>query len=99
MNDYSIINLNQFSWQLNIAIFGGIFSVFCLMYNTEYIFYGLTTFAFGVTAHVVYKLFEWIFRKEGENHPYYLVMHIANLVQVLIWLTLANRHYISSIIK
>lgn len=67
MDKFSIVNLNDFTWQLNIALMGGIFAVFSLIYNEYYIYYGLVTFLFGVLGHIAYKLFEWIFREKSIN--------------------------------
>ena len=87
MSDFNIVNLNNFTWQLNIAIAGGAFAIFSMIYNEEYIYYGLVTFVFGVTAHVVYKFFEWIFRKEGSENKHYWMVHLANALCVASWLT------------
>ena len=84
MSDFNIVNLNNFTWQLNIAIMGGAFTVFSLIYNETYIYYGLVTFAFGVTAHVVYKFFEWIFLKDGTESKHHWITHMANVILVVI---------------
>lgn len=86
MSNFNIINLNEFTWQLNIAIMGGAFAVFSLIYNEEYIYYGLVTFAFGVAAHVVYIFFEWIFKEKGVKSKYYWVAHLANAISVAAWI-------------
>lgn len=88
MSNFNIINLNEFTWQLNIAFAGGVFSVFSLIYNEKFIDYGLVTFAFGVTAHVVYKFFEWIFNKNGVKSKCYWITHLANAILVAIWIYL-----------
>ncbi|PIR76594.1 MAG: hypothetical protein COU32_01310 [Candidatus Magasanikbacteria bacterium CG10_big_fil_rev_8_21_14_0_10_42_10] len=86
MSDYNIINLNQFSWPLNVAIMGAAFSVFSLIYNDEYIYYGLITVAFGVTTHVIYKFFDWFFKSDETNKKYWVV-HLAHFLMVVAWLT------------
>lgn len=86
MSDFNIINLNNFTWQLNIAIAGGTFAVFSLIYNEHYIYYGLVTFAFGVLGHAVYKFFEWIFRKEITENKYYWTAHLANTLCIAVWI-------------
>ena len=60
MEKYNILNLNEYSWQLNVAIMGFIFSVFSLIYDTYYIYYGLVTFIYGVSGHVIYTLIGWV---------------------------------------
>lgn len=86
MSDFNIINLNQLTWQLNIAIMGGAFAVFSLIFNETYIYYGLVTFAFGVAAHVVYKFFEWLFLKKGTKSKWYWVTHLTNVLLVFTWI-------------
>lgn len=87
MSDFSIVNLNNFTWQLNIAIAGGVFAVFSLIYNEKYINYGLMTFAFGVSTHVIYLFFEWIFREKGPANKHYWIAHLANALLVVAWLS------------
>ncbi len=65
MDKFSIVNLNDFTWQLNVGLMGATFAVFSLIYNEYYIYYGFMTFVFGVSGHVVYKFFEWVFIKDG----------------------------------
>ena len=84
MEKFSIVNLNDFTWQLNVALMGGTFAVFSLIYNEHYIYYGLTTFAFGVSGHIGYKFFEWMFRKDGTNSKYYWLAHLFNAVLAVV---------------
>lgn len=86
MSNFNIINLNEFTWQLNVALMGGAFAVFSIIYDKEYIYYGLVTFAFGVTGNVVYKFFEWIFRKTGTENKWYWTAHLANALLVFGWI-------------
>jgi hypothetical protein len=86
MEKFSIVNLNDFTWQLNIALMGGAFAVFSIIYNEYYVYYGLTTFAFGVSGHVLYKFWEWIFRKDGVNSKYYWVAHLSNIALSIVWI-------------
>ncbi|MDP3975954.1 MAG: hypothetical protein Q8P95_03480 [bacterium] len=80
------INIGDFTWQIIIAAMGGAFAVFSMIYNEEYIYYGLVTFGFGVSAHVVYKFFEWIFRKNSTVNKYYWLAHLANAMLVAAWI-------------
>jgi len=86
MKEFGIINLNNFTWQLNIAIMGGAFSVFSLIYNDYYIYYGLVTFAFGVTMNIIHKFFEWYFREKGKGSKYYWITHAFNALVAIIWI-------------
>lgn len=93
MSDFNIVNLNEFTWQLNVALMGGVFAVFSLIYNEKYIYYGLITVGFGVSAHVVYKFFEWIFRKNGTENKHYFIAHIANALLVVAWFIILRYIY------
>jgi hypothetical protein len=93
MDKFSIVNLNEFTWQLNVALMGGVFAVFSLIYNEYYIYYGLFTFAFGVFAHVVYKTFEWFFLQETTNQTYYWLTHVANVILTLAWFKVLTCFY------
>ena len=48
--EIKIPDLTKVHWQLNIALIGAIFSIFSLIYNDNYIYYGLFTFAYGVLS-------------------------------------------------
>ena len=86
MKDLNIINFNDLTWQLNIAILGGTFFVFSLIYNDYYIYYGLVTFAFGIIGHVFYKFMEWIFRKDNTQNKYYWITHLINAILSFLWI-------------
>lgn len=86
MDKFSIINLNNFTWQLNVALMGGVFAVFSMIYNEHYIYYGLVTCAFGIFGHIVYKFFEWVFRERDTKSRYYWVVHVFNFILALVWI-------------
>lgn len=88
MERFSIVNLNDFTWQLNIALMGGAFAVFSLIYNEQYIYYGLVTFAFGVFGHIIYLFWEWVFRKDGTENKYYWLAHLSNVTLAAVWIKL-----------
>lgn len=46
--DVKIPDFTKLHWQLNIALLGAFFSIFSLIYNTHYIYYGFFTFVYGV---------------------------------------------------
>ncbi len=80
------INFNDFTWQLIIATLGGAFAVFSLIYNDYYIYYGLTTFAFGVSAHIMYLFFSWVFNKKGTESKWYWLTHLSNAIFAVAWI-------------
>lgn len=85
MDKFSIVNLNNFTWQLNVALMGGAFAVFGLIYNEYYIYYGLLTFMFGVWGHIIYKFWEWVFGEDGVTNSYYWVVHLFNIIVAFLW--------------
>jgi len=52
MSEFNIINCGRLSWQLMIALLGGIFTVFALGFDNYFVGYGTITFAYGVVGHV-----------------------------------------------
>lgn len=50
------VNLNEISFYLWIAVGSLIFSIFSLKYNTEFIYVGFISFAFGIVGHMVDKI-------------------------------------------
>lgn len=88
MDKFSIINLNDFTWQLNVALAGGVFAVFSLIYNDFYIYYGLVTFAFGVVGHIIYKFWEWVFREGDTKNKNYWITHLTNLILAAAWIVI-----------
>lgn len=90
MKDFNIINLNQLTWALNVAIMGLVFSIFSLIYNNHYIYYGLITVGFGVIVHMFVNFFDWFFRI-NENHKYiderkYWIAHLTYFLLFIMWI-------------
>lgn len=90
MKDFNVINLNQLTWALNVAIMGVVFSIFSLIYNQYYIHYGLITVAFGVAVHIFVNFFDWFF-KISENHKYiderrYWIAHLIYFLFFIMWI-------------
>lgn len=78
----NIINLNEFTWQLNIALAGLVFSIFSLIYNDEYIYYGFFVFLFGLLGHIGYKFFVLLFDgdKEGDRRWVWYYLYLSVLI-------------------
>ncbi len=90
MEQFSIVNLNNFTWQLNIALMGGAFAVFSLIYNVHFIYYGLITFVFGVFGHALDKFLNWILRpKNNIENQYYWTVFLANIILTMLWIASA----------
>ncbi|OGZ33108.1 MAG: hypothetical protein A3I88_01470 [Candidatus Portnoybacteria bacterium RIFCSPLOWO2_12_FULL_39_9] len=54
--DSLVIN-EKVSYFLNIAVFALVFSIFTL-WKTDYLIYGLITFVYGLTGHVIDNAFD-----------------------------------------
>ena len=95
MKDSNFIDFTKLPWQLNIAIMGGVFAVFSLIYNDQYIYYGFVTFAYGLLAHVVGRFFEWaLFSKEARySGKHWWIFHVTNFVLFFVWIFVLIRIY------
>ena len=85
--------MEDFTWQLNVAVMGGIFSVFSLIFNEYYVFYGLITFAFGLVGHIVYEFFESALLENSAKNNYYWTAHLANLILAIGWIKILTYIY------
>jgi len=97
MKDLNIINLNQLTWPLNIAIGGAVFSVFSLVYNDHYIYYGFATVVFGILGHMAVIFFDWCFHID-ESHKYadqrlYWIAHVTNILLCVLWVLVLLQVY------
>ncbi|MDQ5949214.1 MAG: hypothetical protein QG589_340 [Patescibacteria group bacterium] len=92
MEDFNFINLNRFTWYLNIAIIGAVFAIFSLMYNDYYIYYGLITFIFGVSSHAISKFFDWVFKDDDDK--YYWIFYVSQLILIILWISIAIYIYL-----
>lgn len=61
--DIKIPDFTKLHWQLNIALLGAVFSIFSLIYNVHYIYYGFLTFAYGVIGTSVLPAIEKLYPK------------------------------------
>lgn len=93
MSNFNVVNLNEFTWQLNVALAGGIFAVFSLIYNEYFIYYGLVTAVYGVVTHILHLFSGWFFNERGVDNKYYWAAHVANLVPTLLWVAVLNCIY------
>jgi|GEM_PF-3469383 len=79
MNISKIINLNQLTWMLNIALAGLVFSIFSLIYNGYFIYYGFITFTYGLIAH---------FLDEAMNNfkSSFIIYYIIQFALIITWI-------------
>jgi hypothetical protein len=85
--DIKVPDFTKLTWQLNVAIIGAIFSVFCLIYNDKYIFYGFFTFVYGVVGSSLLPAIEHAFPKRVWRN--YLVVQ-STLTVIWIGVLLLN---------
>ncbi len=74
-------DLTKIHWQLNVALMGGIFSIFSLIYNSHFIYYGLFTFAYGVVSVSVLPALEGLDEKNKWRN-YLIVQGIFTFIWV-----------------
>jgi hypothetical protein len=61
--DIKIPDLTKLTWQLNVALIGATFSIFSLIFNKYYIYYGFLTFLYGIVGVVLLPSIEELFPK------------------------------------
>ena len=77
-----IPDITKLKWQLNISILGAIFSIFALIYNTQFIYYGFLTFAYGVISLTLISPIEEL---SSDKWKYWNFL-IVQLLLTLLWL-------------
>ena len=50
--EIKIPDLTKLTWPFNIALVGAVFSIFALIYNPVFIYYGFLTFLYGILGHL-----------------------------------------------
>jgi len=58
-------DITKLSWPLNVALAAAVFSIFALIYNTHYIYYGFLTFLYGVLCHLVDTTYNFWLKEKG----------------------------------
>lgn len=76
--DVKIPDFTKVTWQLNVAIIGAVFSIFSLIYDTTYIYYGFTTFLYGLVSHIVDLLSGQV--PEGRKYVWFFITQSVLLV-------------------
>lgn len=70
--DVKIPDFTKLHWQLNVALLGAIFSIFSLIYNENYIYYGFLTFVYGVIGASLLPALEKFYPEDNKRN--YLVI-------------------------
>jgi len=83
------LDLNAISVYVQIYVFAFIFSLFSLIYNPIFIFYGFITFAYGVIAHIWELALTNIFPKAPtelkQRHVW--LLFLIHFILVALWIT------------
>jgi len=81
----SIMDFTKLRWQLNIAILGAVFSVFSLIYNDYYIYYGFVTFLYGAVANLLGLAAEHLFKdKSLELRAFFVSQGVCLIAWVIV---------------
>lgn len=83
MLDNIKIDFNQISSYLWIVVIASIFSIFSIKYNTNFIYFGFITFAYGIIGHIAFKTFDSI---EFKGNKKVLIRIILEVVTLGAWL-------------
>lgn len=82
-------DFTKLTWQLNIALLGAVFSIFALINNTYYLYYGFLTFLFGAIGHFLDLMFAiWFVNKPWRLPAFFLIQSVLFIAWVvsLIWI-------------
>lgn len=72
----NIPDITKLTWPLNIALIGATFSVFALIYNPHYIYFGFITFVFGVIGHLIDNMYSFWLKEEGWKPKFVFISQI-----------------------
>ncbi len=85
-----IPDITKLTWPLNVALVGATFSVFALIYNVHYIYYGFITFIYGVLCHLVDTMYVYWLKEKGWK-PWFVF--IFQVMLTGIWIALLSIIY------
>jgi hypothetical protein len=86
----SLPDFTKMTWQLNVALVGAIFSVFALIYDTDYINYGFLTFLFGVLGHYLDLLCALLFNEKPWRIKLFFILQGGLIIAWVLGVTLLN---------
>lgn len=78
-----IPDITKLTWPLNVAFVGAAFSVFALIYNVHYIYYGFITFVYGVICHLVDTMYNSWLKEKGWKPKF---VFISQIVLTALWI-------------
>lgn len=83
--DIKLPDLTKLHWQLNVAIVAAIFSIFSLVYNDKFIYFGFATFVYGVLGTSILPALEH-YHPESKYRNYFIVQSILSISWIIICL-------------
>lgn len=88
------VNFPDFSkqpWQLTVVLAGALFSIFSLIYDDKYIYYGLVTFVYGIVAQFCGAGYDYFISKSSTSKP--ALFFIPQVVLIFAWIVILLRIY------
>ena len=80
--DIKMPDFTKLHWQLNVALIAAVFSIFSLIYNENYIFYGFLTFAYGITGPSILPALEHL-NPENKFRNYLVVQSLLTIFWIV----------------
>lgn len=77
-----IPDFTKLHWQLNIALLGAVFSVFSLIHNDAYIYYGFLTFAYGTIGASLLPALEKLY-PESNKRNYLVIQSLLTMTWII----------------
>jgi hypothetical protein len=78
-----IPDITKLTWPLNVSVMGAIFSVFALIYDKNFIYYGFLTFLYGILCHFT----DTIYRSYSNSiKPWHVF--VAQGILTVVWISL-----------
>lgn len=81
--DIKIPDITKLTWPLNVALIGSVFSIFALIYNVHFIYYGFITFVYGVMCHLVDTTYNFWLKDIGWKPKF---VFISQIMLTLLWI-------------
>jgi len=85
-----IPDITKLTWPLNVAIVGATFSIFALIYNVSFIYYGFLTFIYGILCHLVDTTYGFWLKDQGVEPKYAL---LSQIILTGLWIVLLLKIY------
>lgn len=74
--DIKIPDITKLTWPLNVALAASVFSIFALIFNPYFIYYGFLTFLYGILCHLVDTSYNFWLKEIGIKSPFVFVSQL-----------------------